>query len=295
MKVGYIGLGNMGKPMARNILRAGHDLKVFNRTTAKLTDIVAEGAQATSSPREAAQHREVVCVCVSRPSDLHEVVLGDQGILRGAAKGTVIVDFSTVDPETSRHVAGECASRDVAFLDAPVSGGVTGAQSGTLTVIVGGINQAFSRAQPVFEAVGQNVRLVGPSGAGSTMKLINQVLVGVNLAAVLEAFNTAEVAGIDRQALFEVLSTSAGRSFMLEYAIPDRVFNQNFEPGFALNLLCKDVDLAVAMGNQLQSPMVMPAIASDLFHKAIAAGYGGRDMTATSLLLQAQRPTSDEA
>ena len=294
MQVGYVGLGNMGKPMARNILRAGHDLSVFNRTGEKMADITAEGARATSSPREAARHREVVCVCVSRPSDLHEVVLGDQGILGGAAKGAIIVDFSTVDPETSRHVARECASRDVSFLDAPVSGGVTGAQSGTLTVIVGGTNQAFKRAQPVFEAVGQNVRLVGPSGAGSTMKLINQVLVGVNLAAVLEAFSTAEVAGIDRQELLDVLATSAGRSFMLEYAIPERVFKDNFEPGFALNLLSKDIDLAVAMGNDLQSPMAMPAIASHLFHQAIAAGHGHRDMTATALLLQARRPAIDE-
>ena len=295
MQVAYIGLGNMGKPMARNILRAGHELTVFNRTSQRTTDIVAEGARAASSPRAAAQGSEVVCVSVSRPADLREVVLGEQGALAGATSGTIIIDFSTVDPETSRQVARECATRGVEFLDAPVSGGVTGAQSGSLTVIVGGAKEALDRAEPVFEAVGQNIRWVGASGAGSTMKLINQVLVGVNLAAVLEAFTAADAAGIDQAALFDVLSTSAGRSFMLEYAIPDRVFHQHFEPGFALNLLCKDVDLAVDMGKNLQSPMLMPAVASHLFHRATAAGYGDRDMTALSLVLRVPRGANDEA
>jgi 3-hydroxyisobutyrate dehydrogenase len=286
MKVAFAGLGNMGQPMARNILEAGHELVVYNRTPSKMAPLVEAGAGAAESPRQAAQGAEVLCLSVSTPDAVREVVLGTEGALGGAPPGTVIIDFSTVDPLTSQVVATACAEGGTAYLDAPVSGGVSGAAAGTLTVIVGGDAEAFRRAQPVFQAVGQNITHVGPSGAGSTIKLINQILVGVNLAAVAEAFVAARVAGVDAQVLYDILSTSAGGSYMLDHRVPGFILDGNFEAGFAVNMLCKDLDLALQMGKGLHTPLFLPALARQMYEQARATDLGEKDVAAVILPMQ---------
>lgn len=280
MKVAYIGLGNMGEPMAQNILKAGHDLMVFNRTRSKADGLKQAGAKVAASPRKAVEGAEIICTCVSTPDDVRSVVLGEDGVLKGAQEGAVLLDFSTIDPDSSRAVAVACAEQGVAMLDAPVSGGVAGAASGKLTVIVGGQQEAYFRAQPVLQAVGTTITHVGPSGAGSTIKLINQMLVGINLAAVAEAFVTARLAGIDPQMLFDILSTSAGSSAAMQRAVPDFFLKRNFEPGFALRLLCKDLDLALQMAKELQTPLYVTAIARQMYEEACALGLGEQDITA---------------
>jgi len=286
MKVAFAGLGNMGQPMARNILEAGHQLTVYNRTASKMEALVRAGASPADSPCQAAQGAEVLCISVSTPDAIRAVVLGDEGALRGAASGAIFIDFSTVDPLTSQEVAQACAEEGVAFLDAPVSGGVDGAAAGTLTVIVGGDGEAFGRAQPVFQAVGQNIAHVGPSGAGSTIKLINQMLVGVNLAAVAEAFVVAKVAGVDPQVLYDILSTSAGGSYMLDHRVPGYILEGNFEAGFAVNMLCKDLDLALQMGQGLHTALFMPAVARQIYEEARAMGLGEKDVAAAILPME---------
>jgi len=283
MKVAFIGLGNMGEPMAQNILKAGHDLIVFNRTSSKADGLKRAGATVAASPREAAQGTEVICTCVSTPDDVRSVVLGKDGVLQGATEGAVLIDFSTIDPDTSRAVAEACAEQGLAMLDAPVSGGVTGAAAGKLTVIVGGESAAYEQAQPVLQAVGEKITHVGPSGAGSTIKLINQMLVGINLAGVAEAFVTAKLAGIDPQVLFDILGTSAGSSAVMQRAVPDFFLKHNFEPGFALKLLCKDLDLTLQMAKELQTPVFVTAMARQMYEEACALGLEDKDITAVIL------------
>jgi 3-hydroxyisobutyrate dehydrogenase-like beta-hydroxyacid dehydrogenase len=214
---------------------------------------------------------------------VRSVVLGTDGVLQGAAQGTVLIDFSTIDPDTSRAVAEACAEQDVTMLDAPVSGGVAGAAAGKLTVIVGGERAAYERAQPVFQAVGEKITHVGPSGAGSTIKLINQMLVGINLAAVAEAFVTAKLAGVDPQVLFDILSTSAGSSAAMQRAVPDFFLKRNFDPGFAVRLLCKDLDLALQLGKDLHTPLPVTAVARQMYEEAWALGLEEKDITAVVL------------
>ncbi len=283
MNVAFIGLGNMGEPMAHNILKAGHQLAVYNRSEARTRTLREAGARVATSPREAAQDAEVVCTCVSTPDVVRTVILGEDGALAGARDGALFIDFSTIDPQTSRDVAQACGEKGVPLLDAPVSGGVSGAAGGTLTVIVGGDREAYERGQPVFQAVGKKIVHVGPSGAGSTIKLINQMLVGVNLAAVVEAFVAAQLAGVDPQVLYDVLSTSAGSSAVLTRAVPDFFLKRNFEAGFALKLLCKDLDLALQMGRELHTPLFVTGVARQMYEEARASGLDENDITAALL------------
>jgi 3-hydroxyisobutyrate dehydrogenase-like beta-hydroxyacid dehydrogenase len=213
-------------------------------------------------------------------------VLGENGVLASAKRDTVIVDFSTIDPATSRSVGEECAKAGVTYLDAPVSGGVTGAASGALTVIIGGDETALERAQPMLQAVGKKIVHVGPSGAGSTIKLINQLLVGVNLAAVSEAFILGQRAGVDPQTLYDVLSTSAADSAVLRRALPDFILKRQFDAGFAIQLLCKDLDLALSVGRDSHTALPLTAIARQLYEDARALDLAQQDITAVIKALE---------
>lgn len=287
MKVAFLGLGTMGRHMARNILQADHQLTAWNRTKERTAAFVEAGARAASSPRDAVRDAEIVCLSLSTPEVVSAVMLGDDGALGGASPGTVFVDFSTIDPATSRSLANACGEREVRYLDAPVSGGPEGAASGTLTVMIGGEREVFDTAAPVLDAVGSNVIHVGPAGAGLSIKLINQMLVGVNLAAVLEAFVMAQRAGIDLDVMFDLLKTSAGSSVMLTRNMPDFLIKEQYEPGFALKLLVKDLDLATEMGKELRTSLFTPAVALQLFRNAMAAGYGDKDMSAAVIPMKA--------
>ncbi|MEN6478630.1 MAG: NAD(P)-dependent oxidoreductase [Anaerolineales bacterium] len=286
MKVGFIGLGNMGGPMARNILKAGHELTVYNRTASKMAPLAELGARTATSPREAAMGAEIVCTCVSVPAALWAVVEGPEGVLAGMKAGQTLVDFSTVDPGTSQRLAELCTARGIGCLDAPVSGGTAGAEAGTLTVVVGGPQETFEKANPVFAAVGKNIVHVGGPGAGSAFKLINQILVGVNLAGVLEAFVLARKAGLDLNVLYQVLSTSAGNSNTLQSVVPDRIIGRDFEGGFMLKLLIKDLDLALQMSKDSHSTLFVASVARQLYEQATIAGYGDKNMAAAILPME---------
>jgi 3-hydroxyisobutyrate dehydrogenase-like beta-hydroxyacid dehydrogenase len=293
MIVAFIGLGAMGRHMARNILQAGHQLVVWNRTASRAEPLLLEGALSASTPGEASRNADVVCFSLSTPEVVQSIILGDNGTLMDAQSGAVFVDFSTIDLSTSRQLASACQGRGVGFLDAPVSGGPEGAQAGSLTVMVGGEVADFETAKPVLDAVGGKVLHVGPSGAGLGIKLINQMLVGVNLSAVLEAFVMAKRADIDLEVMFDVLKSSAGSSVMLTRNMPDFLIKQQYEPGFALKLLVKDLDLVTQMGKELQTSLFTPAVALQLFRNAMAAGYGDKDMSSAVIPMEEMHHARD--
>lgn len=286
MKIAFIGLGAMGAPMAQNLVAAHEHVTVFNRTSERIDPLIAAGAHAADSPRAAAAAADVVCTCVSHPEALRAVLFGSDGALEGAAPGTLFVDFSTVDPETSRTIEQACRAVACAFVEAPVSGGVGGAAAGTLTIMVGGEDDAYERALPVLDVVGKQITHVGPVGAGSTIKLINQMLVGINLAGVLEAFILGRLAGIEPDTLYQLLSQSSGNSRMLNRALPGNLLPRTFQPGFSLALLLKDLNLALGLGEDLAVALPMTNAARAIFREGEAAGVQNMDMTAAVLPME---------
>ncbi|MFQ6058846.1 MAG: NAD(P)-dependent oxidoreductase [Anaerolineae bacterium] len=286
MRVGLIGLGNMGRPMARNLLKAGFELTVHNRSRPPVEEMVRAGARGATSPREVAQHCEVLLTSLPTPPVVEEVLLGEEGALAGAKSGDIFVDTSTIDPATARRIAAATRERGVEFLDAPVSGGTTGAAAGTLTVMVGGDEKAFERVKPVLEAIGRNIHYLGPTGSGCIVKLCNQILVGINQAAVAEALVVGAKAGADPEAMYEVLSTSLGTSAVLKRAVPNFILKGQFEPGFTINLLYKDLQLATGLGEETGVRLLLTNLAQQVYEEARALGWGGKDVAAIVLPLE---------
>jgi 3-hydroxyisobutyrate dehydrogenase len=281
-KVGFIGLGLMGLPMARNVLRAGFPLVIHNRTRSKSEQLRADGATITESPAELAAQADVVLSCVPGPADVERVYLGPDGVLSAARSGQLLCDMSTIDPDTHRRVASEAERKGAAYLDAPVSGGTSGARDATLSIMVGGSIDAFERARPVFEAMGKSIYHVGPVGAGATVKLINQMMGAICHLGVVEGLVLGAKAGIDPDLLLDIVSSSSGNSASLRGSGPN-ILKRNFEPGFTLDLMQKDVSLAVQLARGLDVRTLAGSLAEQVIREARAAGLGSR---ATFALVQ---------
>jgi len=277
MNVGFIGLGKMGKPMARHLLRAGHRVTVHNRSRAAVEELAREGAVPAFSPAEVSAASDIVLTCLTNTQSVEDVYFGPQGLIPAARPGQILVDHSTVGPATSRACAEGARAKGADFLDAPVSGGPAGAEAGTLTIMVGGEPATFERALPVFQAYGKNIRLVGPTGIGSVIKLANQLLVAINMAGVVEAMVLGTKAGADPQVMLEVLSTSFGSSAMLTRSVP-MILQRNFTPGTSVNLILKDLGLIRELGKQETVRLLMGSLAEEIFGEARAEGYGEDDM-----------------
>ncbi len=287
LHVGIVGLGAMGLPMARNVMKAGFPLTVWARRPESAEAIRGEGAGWADSPAELARTSDVAITMVTNSPDVQEVVAGVGGILEGAHPGLTVVDMSTIAPAVSRQLAGEARDRGVDFLDAPVSGGTQGAEAGTLTIMVGGDAGAFERVQPVLDAMGKNVLHVGPSGSGEIIKLVNNALVGVIAGATAEALVMGAKAGADVETMARVVGLSAGASWQLANQFPLRAFTGTFHPGFTTELLSKDLDLALDLGREQQTPTFFTALARQLYLESQAAGYGKDDYTAVLKVLEA--------
>jgi 3-hydroxyisobutyrate dehydrogenase len=281
-RVGFVGLGQMGRPMARNILKAGFELVVHNRTRAKAEQLAAEGARLADSPADVAAACELVLSCVPGPADVERVYLGEGGVLSRARAGQVLCDMSTIDPETHRRIAAEAAARGAEYLDAPVSGGTSGARDATLAIMVGGSAPAFERARPVFAAIGQSIHHVGPVGAGATVKLVNQMMAAISSLAAVEGLVLGAKAGIDPDLLVEIISSSSGMSRSFGGMAPN-VLKRYFEPGFTIDLMHKDVSLAVQMARRLGVRVLAGSLAEQVIQEARGAGLGDR---ATYALVQ---------
>jgi 2-hydroxy-3-oxopropionate reductase len=278
-RVGFVGLGLMGLPMARNLLRAGYQLTVYNRTAAKAEPLVAEGAQQAATPSAAADRSDVIVTMVTDSPDVEAVVGGDHGVLSGAAAGTVWIDMSTISPEVTRRLGAAAAERGVDSLDAPVSGGPPGAEAGTLSIMVGGRQEVFDACLPLLQAMGQTIVRVGDLGAGQVAKACNQVVIAATLAGIAEALVLGAKAGVDPALIRQALLGGYAGSRLLEVH-GDRMIRHAFDPGFFVRLHDKDLHIVLDMARSLAVAAPVTALAAQHFNALIADGDGELDNSA---------------
>jgi 2-hydroxy-3-oxopropionate reductase len=274
--IGFIGLGIMGKPMARNLLAAGFELTVHSRSPGPVDELVADGAKRAASPREVAAASTVTITMLPDTPDVEDVLAGSDGVVEGAAPGTLVIDMSSIDPDTSRSIAGTLAERGVGVLDAPVSGGERGAIDGTLSIMVGGDEAAFARATPIFEALGAIIVHVGPSGAGQVAKACNQLVVASTIEAVAEALLLAERSSVDPAKVREALLGGFAGSKILEVH-GQRMLDRAFDPGFRIRLHRKDARIVEDAAAATASPIPAFAVVAGQLQRALDAGDGDRD------------------
>ena len=286
--IGIIGLGNMGGPMAANLVRAGHVVRGFDLAAASVESLVAAGGQAASGVAECVAGVDAVLTML--PAGQHvRAVLGE--VFEAAPPGTLVVDSSTIDVATARDMAREGEARGFTVLDAPVSGGSAGAAAGTLTFMVGGTVEGFARAEPVLRAMGRTIVHAGPAGAGQAAKVCNNLILGISMLGVAEAFALAEKLGLPAQALFDISSTSSGQCWSLtSYCpvpgpVPSAPSNRDYQPGFAVDLMLKDLSLAVDAVSSTGASSVLGEMARDAYARLSAAGQGGRDFSVVARAL----------
>lgn len=271
MRVGFIGLGIMGRPMAGHLLDAGHELTVWNRSRPGIDALVEKGAQAAGSPADVAAASDVVFTMVGDSPDVERIALGEDGIAAGGRPGLVHIDMTTMSPSVTRAIAERYAARGIEMLDAPVSGGDAGAINATLSIMVGGKQDVFDRARPLFEVLGKTITYCGPSGAGQTVKLCNQVLVSVTNMAVCEALVLAKKGGVDPALMIEAVKNGAAGSWQLSNLGPKMV-EGDYRPGFKVWHQQKDLRLALEVGRDNALPMPATALVAQLFASIEADG-----------------------
>jgi len=269
--IGFIGLGLMGKPMARNLMKGGYRLVVHNRSRKVVDELVAEGATAAFSPKEAAASAEVVITMLPEDYHVEAVVTGNQGVIEGIGSDAVVVDMSTISPTTARKLAEILAARSVHMLDAPVSGGVEAATAATLTIMVGGKPDIFKRTLPVFEKIGKNINYIGDHGAGQVTKAANQIIVGMTIQAVAEAFVFAKKSGVDPARVHQAIMGGYAQSRVLELH-GKRMLDRNFQPGGKVRSHRKDIEIALSVARELDLCLPGTSMISQLFNAVAARG-----------------------
>ena len=289
--VGYIGLGLMGASMARNLMRAGHQLVVHNRSRAIVDQLASEGATPAFTPKEVAQQVEVVFTNLPDSPDVEKVVLGPDGIIEGAHQGLIFVDNSTIKPETARHIAGALDQVGVPALDAPVSGGDIGARQGTLTIMVGGPEEAFRAVLPLLEAMGKTITYIGESGAGQVCKAANQIMVAAQMAGMAEALVLAQKTGVDPRRVVQAISKGAAQCWALDTK-PERIFRRELGPGFKAYMQLKDINIVLDTGHVYGVPLPVTAVIQQLYRAMLVAGDGELDNSALITVYEALAGTT---
>lgn len=284
-KIGFIGLGIMGKPMAKNLIKAGYPLVVHNRSQGAVEELIGEGATSAASPREVAELSDLVITMLPDSPDVEQVVLGEAGVVEGIRPGALFVDMSTIAPATTEKIYKILKEKGVESLDAPVSGGEVGAKKGTLSIMVGGQEDAFKRALPVFEVVGANMVHIGKPGAGQITKACNQIVVAVTIQAVAEAMTLAKKAGIDQEKVREALLGGFAQSRIMDLH-GKRAIDHNFQPGFKVKLHRKDLGIALQTARELSLPLFTTAQVAQFMDALLAMGKGDLDHSALILLLE---------
>jgi 3-hydroxyisobutyrate dehydrogenase len=284
-EIGFIGVGNMGGPMVRNLLKAGHRVTVFDLTPAAVERCVKAGAGAAGSIHQAAHDNDIVITMLPAGKHVREVYRGGKGVLAAARPGTLLIDSSTIDVTTAREVGAAAATADLPMIDAPVSGGVGGAEAATLTFMVGGPDAAFARAKPILETMGKTIVHAGPSGSGQAAKICNNMILGISMIAVSEAFVLADRLGLDRQKLFDISSKSSGQCWSLtSYCpvpgpVPTSPANRDYAAGFTADMMLKDLRLSQDAAAAAHATTALGAHAAQLYEAFAAAGQGAKDFS----------------
>lgn len=277
--LGFIGLGNIGSRVTPHLLQRGHALTVTDLNAEAVAALVERGATSVETPAGVAENSKIIFLSLPAPHIVRAVVTGEHGILSTAAPGTIIVDHSTIDPDTSRELAAVCAGAGVHFLDAPVSGGVQGAEAGTLSVMVGGNADAFAEAEPVVTAYAANVFHIGASGSGQAIKLANNIITAINIAALGEGLSAAVAAGVELDTAAKVLSSSSANSHVLSSYFPRTLFTEDRPTGFSLDFMLKDIKLFLESTSKTALPTPVTNTVGDLFRIGNRDGRGAKDFT----------------
>ncbi len=284
-RVGFVGVGIMGEGMATNLLKAGYAVTVVaHKNRAPVDRLLLAGASEAPTIAEVARRSEVVVTCVPNDAAIEQVLLGQGGIAEGAAEGLIVLDASTISPLTSQRLASTLAGKGIVMLDTPISGGQGGAKAGTLAIMVGGPQEAYESCKPLFEAMGKSITYVGGNGSALAVKLVNNLIVASTLVAVSEGFTMAAKVGVDPAVIQQVLAGATARSYVVQEKVPASILKGNLQPGFKLELMHKDVGLALDFGKALQVPMFETALVHQLFTEALGRGKGALDCSAVSEL-----------
>ena len=283
--VGFIGVGNMGNPMASNVLKAGFPMIVYDRNPQAMENLLQAGAQRAASAREVVEGAQIVLTSLPASPDVEAVYLAPGGLVESAKPGTILIDLSSVLPSTPRKIEPQANARGVHFLEAPVSGGVSGARAATLAIMVGGDPETLTRAQPVLRAIGPNIFHVGPVGAGNTVKAINNMMACVNALAMMEGVALGVKAGLDPMTIYEVVKASSGGSKALE-RIPNSLIPRKFEPGFKVQLMNKDLETFNTIAKELHVPVSFANVAQQYQQAAIAAGLAEQDTSVVMTIIE---------
>ena len=283
-KIGFIGLGIMGKPMAQHLLKAGFSVAVLEKNKSA-AELVAGGAQSFPSNKSIAEHADVVITMLPNSPEVEAVVLGKDGLIEGMKKGSLLIDMSSISPATAKKIHEALQLKGVDALDAPVSGGQVGAESASLSIMVGGSEAAFARALPLFQLMGKNIVHIGDAGAGQMTKACNQMIVGMTIQAVAEAFTLAKKAGVNLEKMREVLLGGFAQSRILDLH-GKRIIEGNYKPGFKVKLQRKDMNIALETGRELSVPLYGSALVASHMDALIAQGNGDLDHSALGLLFE---------
>ena len=284
-EVGFVGLGIMGKPMARNLLEAGYSVTVFDIVATSMEEVVTDGGKSASSAKDVAQQAPVVITMVPDSADSEAAILGPGGVLEGASRGSVVIDMSSIAPGTSQKIAARCQEAGVDFLDAPVSGGEPGAIAGSLAIMVGGKREVFERQVDLLNVMGASVVLCGDYGAGNTTKLANQIIVAANIEAVGEALTLAKKAGLDPNVVFDAIKGGLAASNVLNAKAPMMIAG-DFKPGFRIRLHQKDLHNALLTGKELGVPLPVTSLIQQMLGSLINDGKGDLDHSAIANFIE---------
>lgn len=285
VSVGFIGVGNMGNPMAGNVLKAGFPMTVFDKHAPAMENLVQAGAHRAASAREVVERSEIVLTCLPASPDVEAAYLDPGGLVECAKRGTVLVDLSSVLPSTPRKIEPRAKERGVSFLEAPVSGGVSGARAATLAIMAGGDPEVLNRVRPVLRAIGPNIFHVGPVGAGNTVKAINNMMACVNSLAMMEGVAVGVKAGLDPMTVYEVVKASSGGSKAIE-RIVTAIVPRNFEPGFKVRLMNKDLETFNTIAKDLHVPVSFSNVAQRYQQAAMAAGLADHDTSVAMTIIE---------
>lgn len=291
VRVSFLGLGAMGLPMSRNLLKAGFPLTVWNRSADKAHALAASGAKVAATPQDAAKGADVVMLCLPTQVEVRDVLTRPDGVLAGIAEGKTIVDTSTIDPTSSIELIAHCKSRGVEMIEAPLSGGTIGAEAGTLTMMIGGEQAVLDRVRPVLEGVGKNIFYVGGPGAGQTLKLCNQLIAGAQTIALAEAYAILHAAGIDAKLATDVFSVSTANCVAIQQRVPvpgvlpNSPATNGWKPGFATEWMAKDLFLVQQYARALSVPIQQTAANFQLFEESMQAGYAKLDQSVIGKVL----------